>query len=100
MADPTNGAEQTPQWLRDVLTELSAYAHGYMPSPPNARLLLTRVPSKHLADSGLTPRVTFTDKTLEQVLGHDDPAGTCTVCVAFRAEMEAIAENERQARRG
>lgn len=86
-----------PQWLSDVLTELSAVAHGYVTTREGTQRVLAAVPAKYRSAAGL---VTEPIPTLEQLLGHDDPDGTCRICVEFKAEMAAIAEAERAVWRG
>lgn len=100
MSDPLSPspveAESQPQWLSDVLTELSAYAEGYLGSRERTKRVLAAVPIKYLAAAGLAVSEDA-PATLAEALGHADCNGTCAVCVDFHAEMEAIAENKRQA---
>ena len=87
------------EWMRDVLTALSAVAHGYTVTPDSAARVLDAVPAEYRRAAGLAVLAIegAPSRTLAQALGHDDPDGTCDICVKFRTEMEAIRESERQA---
>lgn len=100
--------DPTTQWLRDVLTELSAVANGYRTSVESAQRVMAAVPAEYLAAAGLArieglvsvaPAGTATNQTLAEALGHVCD-GSCESCKTFRDEMAAIAEAERSARRG
>ena len=45
----------TPEWLRDLLTELSGIAHGHTANVESARRVLRAVPIEHLFQAGLDP---------------------------------------------
>jgi hypothetical protein len=83
-----------------VLTELSAYAEGYVGSRHGMVNVLAAVPDEHLIAAGLLPREEDDGyaRSLFGVMGV--PRGEAErIDRELKAELEEIAENERQARR-